>query len=90
MRNARKTISRVLALAGVRGHPHRLRDTFSVALPEEGEDLRTIQLLLGHTSIRTIGKHYASFVRVLQRILVLDAATAKLDLGQTFGPFFGT
>lgn len=86
--NARKTISRVLALANVKGHPHRFRDTFSVALLEKGEDLRTVQLLLGHTSIRTTEKHYAPFVRSFQRIL--DAATSKLDFGQTFGTFFGT
>jgi site-specific recombinase XerD len=75
--NARKSIQRVLALADVEGHPHRFRDTFSVRLLECGEDLRTVQLLLGHTSIRTTEKHYAPFVRSFQRIL--DGATAKLD-----------
>lgn len=74
--NARKSIQRVLALAGVKGHPHRFRDTFSVRLLENGEDLRTVQLLLGHTSIRTTEKHYAPYVKSFQRIL--DAATAKL------------
>ncbi len=81
--NARKTISRVLAVAGVKGHPHRFRDTFSVALLEKGEDLRTVQLLLGHTSIKTTEKHYAPFVQSFQRIL--DAATAKLDFGTRIG-----
>lgn len=57
--NARRTISRVLAVAGVKGHPHRFRDTFSVSLLEKGEDFRTVQLLLGHTSIKTTEKHYA-------------------------------
>ncbi len=75
--NARKTISRVLAVAKVAGHPHRFRDTFSVRLLEKGEDLRTVQLLLGHTSIKTTEKHYAPFVDSFQRIL--DAATSKLD-----------
>ena len=77
--NARKSISRVLAVAKVAGHPHRFRDTFSVGLLEKGEDLRTVQLLLGHTSIKTTEKHYAPFVESFQRIL--DAATAKLDFG---------
>jgi integrase/recombinase XerD len=87
--NARKTISRVLAVAGIKGHPHRFRDTFSVSLLEKGEDLRTVQLLLGHTSIKTTEKHYAPFVQSFQRIL--DAATAKLDFGQTsFGTRSGT
>lgn len=63
----------------MKGHPHRFRDTFSVSLLEKGEDLRTAQLLLGHTSIKTTEKHYAPFVQSFQRIL--DAATAKLDFG---------
>jgi len=75
--NARRSIQRVLAIAGIEGHPHRFRDTFSVRLLEGGEDLRTVQLLLGHTSIRTTEKHYAPWVQSMQRIL--DAATAKLD-----------
>ena len=75
--NARRSIQRVLAIAGVKGHPHRFRDTFSVALLEHGEDLRTVQLLLGHRSIRTTEKHYAPWVKSMQKML--DAATAKLD-----------
>jgi len=77
---ARRTISRLLVNAGVEGHPHRFRDTFSVGLLEKGEDLRTVQLLLGHTSIKTTEKHYAPYVESFQRIL--DAATAKLDFGR--------
>jgi integrase/recombinase XerD len=77
--NARKSIQRVLKNAGVAGHPHRFRDTFSVSLLEAGEDLRTVQLLLGHQSIRTTEKHYAPFVRSFQKRL--DEATAKLDFG---------
>jgi integrase/recombinase XerD len=76
---ASKTIDRVLRIAGMKGHPHRFRDTFSVALLEKGEELRTVQLLLGHTSIKTTEKHYAPWVKSMQRIL--DAATAKLDFG---------
>ena len=81
--NARKTIARVFAVAGIKGHPHRFRDTFSVSLLGKGEELRTVQLLLGHTSIKTTEKHYAPFVQSFQRIL--DAATAKLDFGTRIG-----
>ena len=83
VKNMRRTIDRVFRLASVDGHPHRFRDTFSVGLLEQGEDIRTVQLLLGHKSLKTTEKHYAPFVRSLQRIL--DAATAKLDFSSN-GP----
>jgi site-specific recombinase XerD len=70
-------------VAKVKGHPHRFRDTFSVSLLEKGENLHTVQLLLGHTSIKTTEKHYAPFVESFQR--VLDAATSKLDFGTKTG-----
>lgn len=86
---ARRTIARLLARAGVAGgHPHRFRDTFSVRLLEKGEQLRTVQLLLGHSSIKTTEKHYAPWVDSFQA--TLDAATAKLDFGQGKPEDFGT
>jgi integrase/recombinase XerD len=75
--NIRRTLSRLGAHARVHLHPHRLRDTFACRLLEHGADLRTVQHLLGHTSIRTTEKHYAPFVASHQRLL--DAATATLD-----------
>ncbi len=79
--NLRKTISRVLKIAGVIGHPHRFRDTFAVSLLERDVPIRTVQLLLGHTSVRTTEKHYAPFVKSQQRLL--DAAVDKLDFGES-------
>ena len=68
--SARRTIDCVTDLAGVKDvHPHRFRDTFSVELLKNGTDLRTVQLLLGHTSIRTTEKHYAPFVESMQKML---------------------
>jgi integrase/recombinase XerD len=65
-------------VAGIEnGHPHRFRDTFAVELLKKGASLHTVQLLLGHTSIRTTEKHYAPFVLEFQK--VIDAATAKLS-----------
>jgi hypothetical protein len=45
----RRTIERLLRRAGVKGRPHRFRDTFSLLL-EKGEQLRTAQLPLGTTA----------------------------------------
>lgn len=78
--SARRTIDCVLKLAKVEdGHPHRFRDTFSVTLLQNGADLRTVQLLLGHTSIKTTEKHYAPFVASMQRML--DEAVSTLQFG---------
>ena len=75
--SARRTIYCLMDLAKVEdGHPHRFRDTFSVELLQNGADLRTVQLLLGHTSIKTTEKHYAPYVAAMQRML--DDAVSKV------------
>jgi len=76
-KNLWRTISRIGQLAGVKAHPHRFRDTFAVELLANGEDIRTVQMLLGHTSVKTTEMHYAHFMPAQQKLL--DAATAKLD-----------
>lgn len=77
--SARRTIDCLGRMAGINAHPHRFRDTFSVELLKSGASLRTVQLLLGHTSIKTTEKHYAPWVKEFQR--ELDRATAKLKFG---------
>lgn len=78
--SARRTIAKLGELAGVPNcHPHRFRDTFSIGLLRKGVDIRDVQLLLGHTSIRTTERHYAPFVASLQGRL--NKAVRKLDFG---------
>ena len=76
-KNLRRTVQRLGILAGVHAHPHRFRDTFAVQLLTNGADIRTVQKLLGHHSVRTTEAHYAHFVAAHQALL--DAATATLD-----------
>jgi integrase/recombinase XerD len=75
--SAGNTVRAVAKLAGVENaHPHRFRDTFSVRLLENGTDIRTVQLLLGHASVVTTEKHYAPYVAGMQRIV--DEAVSSL------------
>jgi len=77
----RRSMEAVLKLAEIKGHPHRFRDTFAVRLLDADVPIRTVQLLLGHSSVQTTEKHYAPFVKSTQRLL--DAATDKLDFGES-------
>jgi len=84
IRSARRTIDTVLRIARVlNGHPHRFRDTFAVELLVNGAELRNVQLLLGHTSIKTTEKHYAPYVSRMQR--ALDDSLATLHFGSLGG-----
>jgi integrase/recombinase XerD len=86
IKNLRRTIQRLGILAEVHAHPHRFRDTFAVELLTNGADIRTVQKLLGHTSVRTTEKHYAHFVAAHQALLDAAAATLDFERGSGSGP----
>lgn len=75
--SARRTVTCISKIAGIPARPHRFRDTFAVELLLAGEDIRTVQMLLGHKSVKTTEKHYAPYVKRFQDLL--DAATARLE-----------
>jgi integrase len=56
-------LAKVFELAGINGHAHRFRDTFSVNLLKAGVPLETVSVLLGHSSIRITERHYSPWVK---------------------------
>ena len=71
---ARRVIARLGAIAKVEdARPHRFRDTWAKTALLNGTPMRTVQLVLGHKSIRTTEEHYAPFVPEYQEMI--DAAT---------------
>ena len=60
----------LFGIAGVEnGHSHRFRDTFAVEFLNSGGQMHELQMLLGHSSIKTTEKHYAPWVKSRQKQL---------------------
>ena len=63
--------------AGVEGfHFHRLRDSFAVALLEQGVDIETVAVLFGHASSAVTRKHDNPWIK--SRQIALEAAVRKV------------
>lgn len=80
--NLFRSLKRLLKHAGLEdAHPHQFRDTFAKGLLDRDTPIRTVQILLGHASVKTTELHYGSYVMSQQRLL--DEATDRLDFGSS-------
>jgi integrase/recombinase XerD len=57
--SARRTFYSLQRATGIKIHPHRFRDTFALKVLEERGDIRELQFLLGHSSVKTTEEYYA-------------------------------
>jgi integrase/recombinase XerD len=69
-----RSLAKLFKLAGIKGHAHKFRDTFSVSLLEVGVPLETVAVLLGNT-LKVAEKHYAPWVK--SRQLALESSIEK-------------
>ena len=77
-----RSVARLLRECGVKGKcsPHVLRHTFATHLLNEGADLREIQELMGHSSLRATQVYTHSNIAQLQRIY--SAAHPRADVAR--------
>jgi integrase len=72
-RNFQAIFAKVFKKAGVvRGHAHRLRDTFATGLLLAGVPMERVSVLLGHKSIRVTERHYSAWSAARQEQIESD------------------
>ena len=81
MADWQRFLAKVYETAGVPdAHVHRFRDTFVVELLLSGVALEQVSVLLGHSSVKITGRHFAPWVRERQDQMEEDVRRAwKVD-----------
>jgi integrase len=74
--NWQRSLQTLFDLAGVRGHAHQFRHTFSVDLLSHGVPIEDVAALLGHSSSAITAKHYNAFVKSRQARLEKEVEKA--------------
>jgi integrase len=69
VRNWQRSMQTLFDLAGVGGHAHQFRHTFSVDLLSHGVPIEDVAVLLGHSSSVITARHYNAFVQSRQERL---------------------
>jgi integrase/recombinase XerD len=72
----RKRLSKLFAIAAVRGHAHRFRDTFASELLQAEVPMDRVRILLGHQSIKITEKYYSAWTPSRQRQIKADLQRA--------------
>jgi integrase/recombinase XerD len=70
-----RTLAKLFKLAGVQGHAHMFRHSFSIDLLKNGVPIEHVATLLGHSSSAITARHYNS--HVLDRQVALEKSIQK-------------